>query len=572
MKKFLVILFVAICSLDIFAASDIVVVRPVTACKASDRNYGASLSKHIVRWLGNNKINADLIDDTNLSSTLAGRRIAFLVMSSTPTKSQISAISQFRARGGKLCVFYSQSPQLASLMGIKLGAYVRPGVSGAFAKMIFNKSAPVGAPLEIMQTSSLIFSAYPIKGKSKVSAVWANRSGASTGYAAVLSSSAGWWVTHIFLADGNEDAKANFLLSVVGSAIPGRWNAAAWRQSKLAKLNAEREYGKKQTARVGEIHAVWDHSGQGMYPGDWRRTMLSLKAANITDVFVNVAGAGFAHYPSKVLPASSVVTAHGDQLAACINAARGTGIRVHAWILCFTGTRSKPAQLAEFSKKGWRLKNPSGGELEYLDPSNPAVQTHLLNAMDEIVRKYPVDGVHLDFVRWYEKPVAAEKTPATLARFQRESKVRSQRALCDWRVGKISSFVAHARNVVKRSRPKAWLTTAVLGKYPSCVDSVGQDWESWMDAGLVDYIVPMNYTQSNQRYASYVNQQGRTKAHARKVISGIGVTANESRLTSSQVIDQINLARKAGLAGVALFDLDYTLITKILPILRLGMF
>ncbi len=572
MKKFLVILFVTICSLGIFAASDIVVVRPVAACKASERNYGAALAKHIVRWLGDNKINADLIDDTNLSSTLARRRLAFLVMSSMPTKSQITAISQFRARGGKLCVFYSQSPQLAAIMGVKLGTYIRPSTPGSFAKMIFNKNAPAGAPLELMQTSSLIFSAYPIKGQSQVAAVWANRVGASVGHAAVLSSSAGWWVTHILLADGNEDAKANFLLSIVGATIPGRWNVAAWRQAQLAKLNAEREYGRKQISRAGEIHAVWDHSGQGLYPGDWRRTMLSLKAANITDVFVNVAGAGFAHYPSKVLPVTSVVTTYGDQLAACINAARGTGIRVHAWMLCFTGTRSTPARLADFSKKGWRLKNPSGGELEYLDPSNPALQAHLLNAIDEIVRRYPVDGVHLDFVRWYEKPAAAEKTPATLTRFQRESKVRSQRALRDWRTGKISAFVAQTRNVVKRSRPKAWLTTAVLGKYPSCIDSVGQDWESWMDAGLVDYIVPMNYTESNQRYASYVNQQGRTKAHARKVISGIGVTANESRLTSMQVIDQINLARKAGLAGVALFDLDHTLLTKILPILRLGAF
>ncbi len=572
MKKFFAIFFAAVCSFSIFAASDIVVVRPVDACAASERSYAAALSKHIVRWLEENKINADLIDDTKLASTLAGRRLAFLVMSTSPTKSQLYALSQFRARGGKLCVFYSQSTQLAAMMGVKLGTYLRPSAPGIFAKMIFNKNAPAGTPLEIEQSSSVIFSAYPIKGQSQVAAVWANRAGTAVGQAAVLSSSAGWWVTHVFPADGNEEAKANFILSVVGAAIPGRWNAAAWRQTQLAKLNAEREYGRKQSPRAGEIHAVWDHSGMGLYPGDWRRTMMSLKAANITDVFVNVAGAGFAHYPSKVLPVSGVVQSYGDQLAACIAAAKGTGIRVHAWLLCFTGTRSTPVRLAEFSKKGWRLKNPNGGELEYLDPSNPEVRAYLLDAIDEMVRRYPVDGIHLDFVRWYEKPSAAEKTPATLARFQKESKIRSQRALYDWRSGKISSFVAQSRNVVKRSRPKAWLTTAVLGKYPSCIDSAGQDWESWMDAGLVDYIVPMNYTESNVRYADYVNRQGRTMAHARKVISGIGVTANESRLTSVQVIDQINLARKAGLAGVALFDLDHTLITKILPILRLGAF
>ena len=38
-----------------------------------------------------------------------------------------------------------------------------------------------------------------------------------------------------------------------------------------------------------------------------------------------------------------------------------------------------------------------------------------------------------------------------------------------------------------------------------------------------------------------------------------------------KVIDQINVARRAGLAGVAFFDLDYTLAAEILPVLRLGM-
>ena len=37
-------------------------------------------------------------------------------------------------------------------------------------------------------------------------------------------------------------------------------------------------------------------------------------------------------------------------------------------------------------------------------------------------------------------------------------------------------------------------------------------------------------------------------------------------------IDQVKIARKAGAAGVAFFDLDYTLVNDILPYLRLGLF
>ena len=48
------------------------------------------------------------------------------------------------------------------------------------------------------------------------------------------------------------------------------------------------------------------------------------------------------------------------------------------------------------------------------------------------------------------------------------------------------------------------------------------------------------------------------------------MTANESRLDARQVIDQINLTRKFGFAGNALFDLDVTLEKQVLPYLSLG--
>ena len=118
-------------------------------------------------------------------------------------------------------------------------------------------------------------------------------------------------------------------------------------------------------------------------------------------------------------------------------------------------------------------------------------------------------------------------------------------------------------------RPK-WLTAAVYGKYPSCIGSVGQDWVGWLDMGVVDYVVPMDYSESLVRFESFLQQHAASKAHARRTIVGIGVTANESRLDARQVIDQINLVRRYGLAGEALFDLDTTLEKSILPYLSLG--
>ena len=132
----------------------------------------------------------------------------------------------------------------------------------------------------------------------------------------------------------------------------------------------------------------------------------------------------------------------------------------------------------------------------------------------------------------------------------------------------VSRFVLDARRHVKRPR---WLTAAVLGKYPACVASVGQDWCSWLDTNAVDYVVPMDYTSDNARFDGYLAQHAEKKSRARRTIAGIGVTANESRLDARQVIDQIKLVRGRGLAGIALFDLDTVLEKDILPYLAMGL-
>ena len=346
-----------------------------------------------------------------------------------------------------------------------------------------------------------------------------------------------------------ESVKARYLLNQVGANVPGAWNRSAWERKQKVLLAAASTLGRAQRPRAGEIHAVWEHTGLGLYPGDWPRTFRVLRANGVTDLFVNVSGAGFAHYASNVLPRSKEYSRYGDQLEACLKAARGTGVRVHAWVICFNATRADSAYLLAFQKKGWRLKNRQGALTEYLNPSNPDLRWRMIKSIDELVRAYPVAGVHLDFVRWYED---APK-PANAARH-------------------VTTFVESVRKRLHMARPGAWLTAAVLASHPSCVASVGQDWPAWIDADLIDYAVPMNYVEKRARYASLVAQQGSVKSRARRIIGGIGVTANESKLSAAQVVEQINLTRQAGFAGVALFDLDDTLVESIFPVLRLGLF
>ena len=536
-------IFTAFClffGLTAFAAAT----QPKVAIVAHEPGYYTSLANHIQRWLKGAEVPSVVVTPTEMSAALDSAKIAFFVGFVEPTDGEIKRIAAFLKRGGKAVVFYTASPALAELMGVKVLGYKTAPYPGAWSRMDFDTTALPGCPRSVLQTSTVLQRAVAVKGRGYAMANWLDRAGKASGEAAWIKTDAGFWMTHVLLADGDEALKAQLLAAMCGFADKSLWNPAAFAAKEKARAESLRTFAAKQSPRKGEIHAVWDHSGCGLYPGDWKRTIALLKAARVTDLFVNVAGAGFAHYPSQVLPRSKTFDQEGDQLAQCLAAAKGSGIRVHAWILCFTATRSTPDRLEIFRKKGWRLKDRDGKLTEYLDPSNKDVRAHLIAAIDELQAKYRLDGIHLDFVRWYERSEKPGNATDVITR-----------------------FVAEARRHVKRP---CWLTTAVLGKYPSCIPAVGQDWDSWLSGNLVDYVVPMDYTESLERFESFAKQHATSASHARRTIAGVGVTPNESRLDARAVIDQIKVSRKYGLAGNALFDLDTTLEKQILPYLRLG--
>lgn len=513
---------------------------------SKESGYYASMAKHIVRWLDQQSIKADLALSDSMESALSRSKVAFLLGYSEVSAREMKSIRGFCARGGRIVVFYSSDPGLAQLMGVKCLGYAKAAYPGQWSRMDFYLDAKKGWPRSILQSSAVLQRIAPVQGKSRVMATWSDRYGKTTGEPAWIVGRYGYWMSHILLSDGDEKEKARLVAAMVGSIVPSLWNCDRMRRREAAEAASVRAFAESQKKRPGEIHAVWDHTGCGLYPGNWAKTMAVLKANGVTDIFVNVAGAGFAHYPSKVLPRSTVYEQEGDQLLACLAAAKKANIRVHAWILCFSATRSSPSVLNTFAKRGWRLKTQSGALSEYLDPSNQAVRSYLLSAIDEIQSRYPsLDGIHLDFVRWYEQSTRPKNASQV-----------------------ISGFVQSARRRVAKSR---MLTAAVLGKYPACVDSVGQDWVSWVGADYVDYVVPMDYTENLDKFEEYLQQHSMLKNHARKTIVGIGVSANESRLTPRQVINQIRLTRKYNMAGVALFDLDRMLEVDILPYLRLGL-
>ncbi|MBO7208088.1 MAG: hypothetical protein J6W10_10820, partial [Kiritimatiellae bacterium] len=253
---------------------------------AHDPGYTTSLANHLKRWLGAEGVAANVVTPSAMKAALKNERLAFLVGFSSPSKSEIETLRSFRSRGGKMVVFHSASPALADMMGVKPVGYASAPYPGSWSRMDFSTTFPEGMPRTIRQSSAVLQRARPVKGKARVIATWADRSGKSTGEPAWIASSSGYWMTHVLQADGDEDMKARLLGAIVGSINPKAWNYASHKARVDASAAVMRQLALKQVPLRGEIHAVWDQSGCGLYPGNWPLTIKVLRESRVTDLFV----------------------------------------------------------------------------------------------------------------------------------------------------------------------------------------------------------------------------------------------------------------------------------------------
>ncbi len=634
-------LFSLLFSFSLFARSSVVLIHGNSSIPAKgERGFAKSLTKHAARWFGLSGLEVDVESDDNLTASFKDRKLAMLVYFDSPTKAQLDAIKSFKEAGGKLIVTYSNSEALGKLVGVKVDGYVKPD---NLSQMVFLGNRPINCPASVIQSSANIIAASPISKRSRVVAWWADKDGKRSAYAAWLKGDCGYWMTHVLLGDGDANAKGELLMALAGDLVPELWREAAtkkldsavkvgpWssiegaseyisklrqgprtaaangelRRAKIIRAQAEmliksREYAKAwqlaseinlslskaygyiQAPVAGEIHAVWDHSALGLFPGDWNRTCKALAEGGITDIFVNVAAPGFAHCNMATFPRSAIYDKYGDQLSAAIEAAHRYGIRVHAWMICFSTTGATEHRLSIFKKNYWLLDATSGGQSNWLDPSSVSLRSHLTMAATELMTKYDIDGLHLDFVRYDN--YYASLGYGTRVRFTRDKRggkavdnwveASKKRPLFNeivrWRAEQVTALLSNVKLAQRKHAPGIILSAAVLGKYPACIESVGQDWISWLDMGYLDYVVPMNYTSDLKFFNELLDGQCTKKKYASKIIVGIGVTASESRLRADDVIDQIKALRSRETAGFALFDLDFSLKNEILPILNLG--
>lgn len=613
-----------------------------SAPNAQERNYAASVTTRLANWLKAAGIPIRIVDDEALArGAWSEASVVMLGYNPNPGTLELLALNRFVRRGGKIVIFYSAEPRLAALMGMRLGPYATMNEAGQWSAFRFNDGAPAGSPARIEQSSLNIRSVFPDSPGSRVIAWWETASGKPLRDPAWVRSDRGYWMSHVLL-EGDGEAKKHLLIALLGSCDPALWRAAAEAAVKtggtlgryadfsqavgalspqvakgsqsartsalLTQAEELREelvrsyrrgdydrtlatarlldtamteaYARTQNPKAGEFRGVWNHSGTGLYPGDWDETCRILAQSGMTAVFPHVRRPWSAHYRSALIPLSDTARRYGDQLQACTEAARRYNLEVHAWVICWNLEGAPEKLLAAYRKKGRLQVSAEGVSLPWLCPSHPANVAFEVESISEMVARYPLDGIHLDYVRYKSQDYCY--CDGCRTRFSKETGLKIRQWPSDvrtgpmttawrqWRRDQITRMVAQTRCLLRTSAPRLKLSAAVYTGYPGCRDSIGQDWGEWARLGNVDFVCPMNYTEDTAKFVAWYRKQAAFPGVHARLYPGIGVTATESRLTAVDTLEQIAALRTEGARGFMLFDGNRTLERDILPYLRMG--
>jgi uncharacterized lipoprotein YddW (UPF0748 family) len=329
--------------------------------------------------------------------------------------------------------------------------------------------------------------------------------------------------------------------------------------------------------RAREFRGAWIHSGYGVEGWGWEKSVSVLASNGFTALLPNLLWGGLAHYPSKLLPASPRVKEAGDQMAACLAACRKYGVELHVWKVNYNLATAPREFLEKMRAAGRTQKDREGRDVNWLCPSHEENFALERDSMLEVAREYDVDGLHFDYIRYPDRNACfcggcrgrfEQSAGVVLAKWPDDALTGQHAAkFADWRRDQITRLVRAVSEAAHRLKPRLKVSAAVWGGWKNARESIGQDAKAWIDAGLLDFVCPMNYEGDDAVFADLVRQQVAATNHRTPLYIGIGA----HKLSSpEQMRRQIELSRALGGDGFVVFQLNEKLATNFLPALRLS--
>jgi uncharacterized lipoprotein YddW (UPF0748 family) len=378
-----------------------------------------------------------------------------------------------------------------------------------------------------------------------------------------------------------------------------RWRGLVWAGVLLVLASSALWESRPRIAEAqsaGEVRALWVDAFHGgiKSPAQVEKLVADARRANVNTLLVQVRRRGDLYYQGGPEPRGPEQAIGHDGLRALLNAARSGSPRleVHAWIPAYPIWSNRDAPPPDpshpFNRHGptalgednWLLTRDDGetwaGNGYWLDPGHPTVSAYLVDLATDLVQRYDVDGVHLDYIRYPQDNRRWGYNEASVLRFNGEHGRAGQPDPNDplwvqYRRDRVSDLVRRIRESTLAIRPALKLSAAVIGSWgpgprseadwlkTAAYSSVFQDWRGWLEQGLLDQAYVMSYFREFEPLQSAWLDQwldwNRGHTYGRQVVPGLAAYLN----TPSDSVRQLRRALAPGLdgsrlAGVALYS------------------
>lgn len=249
-------------------------------------------------------------------------------------------------------------------------------------------------------------------------------------------------------------------------------------------------------------------------------------ALHLNAVVFQVRPACDALYQSALEPWSEYLTgAQGkapeplyDPLAFAVAEAHKRGLELHAWFNPYRARHSSaksPLAAAHIANTHPELVKTYGKSL-WLDPGEKAVQNYSLSVILDVVRRYDIDGVHVDD---YFYPYKERGPNGKLLDFPDDvswGKYRAgsgKKSRDDWRRENVNTFIEAMYAAVKQEKKWVQVGISPFGIYrpgnPAQIkgfdayQEIYCDSRLWLQKGWLDYLAPQLYWKIEQTAQSF---------------------------------------------------------------------
>ena len=241
-------------------------------------------------------------------------------------------------------------------------------------------------------------------------------------------------------------------------------------------------------------------TGDGFYSAV-SKAFAGLQKRGFTAVTVQVHPCADAFYRSEYFPVSAYCFGKEggalkyDPLELLCKAAHENQLKIEAWFNPYrVSQQNKIEKLSNgnIAKKWYKEKNGNVvivNKKIYFNPAAKAVQKYIVAGVREIVKNYPVDGIHFDdyFYPDTDKKIDAKQYAA----YRADGGTRS---LGTWRRSQVNDLIRAVYNAVKEEDKNCIFGISPAAGIANDRDSLYADVETWAtQKGYCDYLCPQVY-------------------------------------------------------------------------------